>query len=51
MNNYADRNKITVDLIIPEPIMSDALATTVMHKDKKLKRLILCSLYQLHLKI
>ena len=48
MNNYADRNKIIIDLIIPEPMMSDALATVQwMHKDKKLKRLILCSYYQL----
>ena len=48
LNNYADRNKITVEEIIPEPFMSNALATTQwVHKKKKLKKVILCSIHQL----
>ena len=29
MNNYASRNKLTVELVIPEPMMSNALETAV----------------------
>ena len=48
LNNYADRNKILVEEIIPEPFMSNALATTQwVHKKKKLKKVILCSIHQL----
>ena len=48
LNNYADRNKITVEEIIPEPFMSNALTTTQwVHKKKKLKKVILCSIHQL----
>lgn len=48
LNNYADRNKIKVEEIIPEPFMSNALATTLwLHKKKKLKKVILCSIHQL----
>lgn len=48
LNNYADRNKIKVEEIIPEPFMSSALATTLwLHKKKKLKKVILCSIHQL----
>ena len=48
LNNYAERNKIIVEEIIPEPFMSNALATTQwVHKKKKLKKVILCSIYQL----
>ena len=38
LNNYAERNNIRVEEIIPEPFMSTALATTQwMHKKKKIK--------------
>ena len=48
LNNYAERNKIIVGEIIPEPFMSNALATTQwVHKKKKLKKVILCSIHQL----
>ena len=48
LNNYAERNKIVVEEIIPEPFMSNALATTQwVHKKKKLKKVILCSIHQL----
>ena len=48
LNNYAERNKIIVEEIIPEPFMSNALATTQwVHRKKKLKKVILCSIHQL----
>ena len=48
LNNYAERNDIIVEEIIPEPFMSNALATTQwVHKKKKLKKVILCSIHQL----
>ena len=48
MNNYAERNNISVEVVIPEPMMSNALATTQwVHNDKKLNRVILCSIHQL----
>ena len=48
MNNYAQRNNLIVDLVIPEPFKSNALATTQwIHKEKNLKKVILCSIYQL----
>ena len=48
MNNYAERNNLVVEVIIPEPLMSNALATTQwLHKDKKLNKAILCSIHQL----
>ena len=48
MNNYAERNNLVVEAIIPEPLMSNALATTQwLHKDKKLNKAILCSIHQL----
>tara|TARA_Y100000816_G_scaffold284262_1_gene262174 strand:- start:890 stop:1324 length:435 start_codon:yes stop_codon:yes gene_type:complete len=48
LNNYAERNKITVEEIIPEPFKSNALATTIWtHKKKKLSKVILCSIHQL----
>ncbi len=48
LNNYAERNKIVVEEIIPEPFMSNSLATTQwVHKKKKLKLVILCSIHQL----
>ena len=48
LNNYADRNKMIVEEIIPEPFKSNALATTQwVHKKKKLKKIILCSIHQL----
>ena len=48
MNNYAERNNLVVELVIPEPMMSNALATAQwLHKDKKLNKVILCSIHQL----
>ncbi len=50
-NNYAERNKLAVELIIPEPMMSDALATALwIHNDRKLSKVILCSIHQLPVK-
>ena len=51
MNNYATRNNLIVEVIIPEPLMSNALATTQwLHKEKKLNKVILCSIHQLPVK-
>ena len=48
MNNYAERNNLVVEAIIPEPLMSNALATAQwLHKEKKLTKVILCSIHQL----
>ena len=48
LNNYAERNKFIVEAIIPEPFKSNALATTQwIHKEKKLKKVILCTIHQL----
>ena len=51
MNNYAERNNLVVEVIIPEPLMSNALATTQwLHKEKKLDKVILCTIHQLPVK-
>tara|TARA_Y100000758_G_C15688062_1_gene288384 strand:- start:15 stop:446 length:432 start_codon:yes stop_codon:yes gene_type:complete len=48
MNNYAERNNLVVELAIPEPIMSNALATVQwLHKERKLSKVILSSIHQL----
>jgi sporadic carbohydrate cluster protein (TIGR04323 family) len=48
MNNYAFRNKIMIDMVIPEPFMSNALYTVQwVKKDINIKKIILCSIYQL----
>ena len=48
MNNYAERNNLIVEAIIPEPLMSNALATVQwLHKEKKLTKVIMCSIHQL----
>ena len=48
MNNYAERNNLVVEAIIPEPLMSNALATVQwLHKEKKLTKVIMCSIHQL----
>ena len=48
MNNFAERNGLSVELVIPEPIMSDQLGTTQwLHNDFKFNNLILCSIHQL----
>ena len=48
MNNYAERNNLVVELAIPEPMMSNALATTQwLHKERKLSKVILSSIHQL----
>ena len=51
MNNYVARNKLVVELVIPEPMMSNALATALwLHNDSKLSKVILCSIHQLPVK-
>ena len=48
MNNYAERNNLVVELVIPEPMMSNALETVQwLHKENKLSKVILCSFHQL----
>ena len=48
MNNYAERNNLAVEIVIPEPMMSNALATTLwLHNDRTLSKVILCSIHQL----
>ena len=44
-NNYAQRNKLAVELAIPEPLKSNALATVQwLHKERKLSKIILSSI-------
>jgi sporadic carbohydrate cluster protein (TIGR04323 family) len=51
MNNYAGRNNLVVEVIIPEPMMSNALATVLwLHNEKKFNKIILCSIHQLPVK-
>ena len=51
INNYAERNNLVVELVIPEPMMSNALATALwLHNDRKLSKVILCSIHQLPVK-
>ena len=51
MNNYAERNNLAVEIVIPEPMMSNALATAQwLHKEKKLSKVILSSIHQLPIK-
>ena len=48
MNNYAERNNLVVEIVIPEPMMSNALATAQwLHKERKLSKVILSSIHQL----
>ena len=35
MNNYAQRNNLVVEIVIPEPFQSNALATVQWLHDKK----------------
>ena len=51
MNNYAERNNLAVEIVIPEPMMSNALATVQwLHKERKLSKVILSSIHQLPIK-
>ena len=48
MNNYADRFKLKVEIVIPEPIMSNQLGTTQwLSKEFNFENIILCSIHQL----
>ena len=48
MNNYVQRNNLKVELVIPEPIMSNKLATVEwLNKEFNFTKIILCSIYQL----
>ena len=39
MNNYAQRNNLIIEFVIPEPMMSNALATVQwLHKENKFKK-------------
>ena len=51
MNNYAQRNNLVVELGIPEPLMSNALATVQwLHNEHRLTKVILTSIHQLPIK-
>ena len=51
MNNYAERNNLAVEIVIPEPMMSNALALAQwLHKERKLSKVILSSIHQLPIK-
>ena len=51
MNNYAERNNLAVEIVIPEPMMSNALATVQwLHTERKLSKVILSSIHQLPIK-
>ncbi len=48
MNNYATRNNLVAEVVVPEPIRSNDLATTQwLHKKEKFTKVILCSIHQL----
>ena len=48
MNNYAQRNKLSVEIVIPEPIMSNQLATTIwLNKEFNFSQIIMSSFHQL----
>ena len=48
MNNYAQRNNLAVELVIPEPFKSNALETLRwLHIDNKFSKIIFTSIYQL----
>ena len=51
MSNYAQRKNLIIELVIPEPMMSNELATIQwLQRDYKISKLILCSIYQLPIK-
>ena len=51
MNNYAERNNLAVEIVIPEPMMSNALALAQwLHEERKLSKVILSSIHQLPIK-
>lgn len=48
MNNYADRKDLKIEVLIPEPIFSNQLATTKwLLNSFKFKHIILCSIHQM----
>ena len=48
MNNYANRAGIAVEIVIPEPMKSNVLATTQwLMEDMKIETIILCAIHQL----
>ena len=41
MNNFADRKNLRIEIVIPEPIMSDQLGTTQwLYRDFKFKNIM-----------
>ena len=52
LNNYAHRKNLQIEVVIPEPIMSNELATTQwLHDDFEFTHVILCSVHQLPQKL
>ena len=48
MNNYAQRNNLSVEIVIPEPFKSNALETVRwLHSDMKFSKIIFSSIHQL----
>ena len=48
MNFYAGRNSIPIEIVIPEPLLSNKLATTIwLHKEFNFTKLVLSSVHQL----
>lgn len=48
MNNFAQRKNKKIEIVIPEPILSDKLATTQwLHEEFCFTDIFLCTIYQL----
>jgi len=48
MNNYAERNNLAVEIVVPEPMKSNSLATLQwIHQENKITKVILSSIHQL----
>ena len=48
MNNFAQRSNRKIELVIPEPVLSDKLLTTQwLHEQFKFTAVFLCSIHQL----
>lgn len=48
MNFYAGRNSIPIEIVIPEPLLSNKLATTIwLHKEFNFTKVLLSSVHQL----
>lgn len=48
INFYAGRNSIPIEIVIPEPLLSNKLATTIwLHKEFNFTKVLLSSVHQL----